>query len=154
MAVSEFIVSEGHICLVAAFMGMLLGFQYDCIRIFRRVFPHRHLWTMSLEDILYWIMAAFQVFGLIYEHGDGVIRLFLVVVLILGALLYRCALGKYYVLYVSRLLNLLLKPLKNVVSSVTIRFRRRIRRSRETIAAKKRSQEDEVGVKKREGDAI
>ncbi len=165
MNVSEFIVAEGNICLVAAFMGMVLGLEYDCIRVFRRVFKHKKVWTMSLEDIVYWVVAAFQVFGLIYEHGDGVVRVFLLVMMILGTVLYRYAFGRYLVVYVARMLNFALKPLKKVYSSVTIFIRKKKDATRSVLrkrkaerksrkATKQRSSENEIGVEKREGDAI
>ncbi len=163
--VSDFIRAEGSICFVAAFMGMLLGLEYDCIRIFRRVIRHKHVWTMSLEDIIYWIVAAFQVFGLIYEQGDGVVRVFLVVTMVLGAILYRYAFGRFLVVYVSKILNFIFRPLKKLISSVTIKARnirvaqrqaceeRQVRR-RQRRAARKRSRKDEAGVKKRKGNEI
>lgn len=165
MTVSEFIVAEGNMCLVAAFMGMVLGLEYDCIRVFRRVLRHKKVWTMSLEDIVYWIVAAFQVFGLIYEQGDGVVRVFLLVMMILGTVLYRYAFGRYLVVYVSRILNFVLKPLKKVCLSVTIFIRkkkdatksilnRRKAKRKSRRAAKQRSSEHEIGVEKREGDAV
>ena len=62
----------------ALFLGMVLAFEYDCIRIFRRVIHHKNIWVMSAEDILYWIYAAVTVFCMTYEVNDGILRGFLV----------------------------------------------------------------------------
>lgn len=165
MNVSEFIEAEWSICLVAAYMGMVLAFEYDCIRVFRRVIRHKRVWTMSVEDILYWIVAAFQVFGLIYEQGDGVVRGFLIVMMLLGAVLYRYAFGRHFVVYAAKIINFVLRPLKNVLRSVTMfikkkkvaivnshREKQALRKLRKT--AKKRSKDNESGVEKREGTKI
>ena len=153
MAVGYLIKSESVLCLTAMFLGMVMGVEYDLIRIFRRVIVHKRVWLICVEDIVFWIVAAFQVFSVIYEEGQGIVRVYLVVFMVVGAVLYRNAFGKYLVKYISEAINFIFKPLKNVLRSVTIM--RKARKERRRLAKlereKKRSQEHGVRVKKRTG---
>lgn len=106
---------EGQALLSSLFFGMILAWEYDCIRIFRRIVKHRRVWVMSIEDILYWINASITVFCMTYEVNDGIVRGFLVAGFIVGAVIYRHSFGKYFVKYVSKLINFILKPLKKML---------------------------------------
>lgn len=115
---------EGQALLSALFFGMVLAWEYDCIRVFRRVVRHRRVWTMSAEDILYWMNVAVMVFCITYEVNDGIVRGFSLVGFVMGAVLYRYSFGRYYVKYVSKLINFVLKPLKKLVSLIRIIIRK------------------------------
>ena len=57
--VSSLIIWEQSTFFAALFMGMMFAFIYDCIRVFRRVFKHKHVYTMAVEDILFWFYEAY-----------------------------------------------------------------------------------------------
>lgn len=122
--VSELILWEGSTFLTSLFWGMLLAAEYDCIRIFRRVFRHKRVWGIVVEDILYWINAGITVFCVTYEISDGVVRGFSVVALILGAVLYRYAFGIYFVKYISKLIIFLLNPLKKLLRFIRMTLKK------------------------------
>ena len=54
---------------LAVLRGMLILVIYDGIRIFRRVLPHG-VWSVALEDVLYWFLSALLVFQLIYRENE------------------------------------------------------------------------------------
>lgn len=112
--VSEFIAVQGRLFLMALFWGMVIAAEYDCIRIFRRVVIHKKLWTTSAEDIIYWLLVGIQVFCLTYENSNGIVRGFMVGAMIGGAVIYRYGIGRFFVRYVSKIIILLLKPLKKM----------------------------------------
>lgn len=112
--VSELIEWERDVLLMALFWGMLLAAEYDCIRIFRRVVRHRKVWTMSAEDILFWVNAGITVFCVIYEMNNGIVRGFSIAGFIAGAVLYRFAFGIFFVKYGTKLILFVLKPLKKI----------------------------------------
>ena len=112
--VSSLIIWEQSTFFAALFMGMMFAFIYDCIRVFRRVFKHKHVYTMAVEDILFWFYVSIRVFTCLYERNNGIIRGFIVISQIFGALIYRYAFGKLFVKYVTGLLIFILKPLKKV----------------------------------------
>lgn len=122
--VSELILWEGQTFLTSLFWGMILAAEYDCIRIFRRVFRHKRVWGIVVEDILYWINAGITVFSVTYEISDGVVRGFSGIALILGALLYRYAFGIYFVKYISKLIIFLLNPLKKLLRFIRMTLKK------------------------------
>lgn len=104
------------------YWGMILSAEYDCIRIFRRIIKHHKVWTMSLEDIIFWINAGITIFCITYELNDGIVRSFSIVGFILGAIIYRYSFGKIIVKYVSQIILFILKPLKKAVKFIKIKI--------------------------------
>lgn len=157
--ISEFIKNEGSSCLSVLFWGMFLAFEYDTIRVFRRVCIHKRVITTCIEDIIYWVVAAVQVFCFVYETDDGTIRGFMIAGMILGAMLYRYAIGVYYVRYVSKVMVFVVKPLKKLIYFIRMSISGCILRgtSKGASLVKKRlrkgSCQDEAGVQKRKGTA-
>lgn len=105
--------SENLFLLHSTVMGVYLAFLYDTVRIFRRVVPHNLLF-ISLEDIVYWIYLAVEVFLLMYRESNGMMRWFSVVGALTGILVYRKLLGRLYVRFVSRLLKKIVQRIKRI----------------------------------------
>ena len=91
--ISQSIAREGMTLVLALFWGMVLAFEYDCIRVFRRIVRHKRVWTMSAEDIIFWINTGFMVFSIIYELNNGIIRGFVTAGFVAGAVIYRYSFG-------------------------------------------------------------
>ncbi len=108
--------------LSSVFLGMVAAFIYDCIRVVRRIIRHKKVWTIAVEDIIYWVCMSFLAFSATYNLSNGAVRGFMVVTAILGALLYKAVLGKYYVKYMTKLINFLLKPLKKIYGLISIKL--------------------------------
>ncbi len=136
--VSELIAWEGSALLTALFWGMILAAEYDCIRIFRRIVRHRKVWTISVEDILFWINAGITVFCVIYEVNSGVVRGFSLMGFVIGALLYRAAFGVYIVRYATKIILFFLKPLKKLWNLFKIKICRRIKTALKKYCSRKK----------------
>ncbi len=119
--ISQSIAIEGLTLLLSLFWGMVLAFEYDCIRVFRRIIRHKRVWTISVEDIIYWINVAITVFSIIYELNNGIIRGFVTAGFVAGAFIYRYSFGKLFVKYMTFILQLILKPLKIFIRFIIIR---------------------------------
>ena len=104
----------------AMLWGMVLAMEYDSIRIFRRILRHYYIWTMSVEDILFWINVGFTVFAVTYDANDGIVRGFLVAGFLVGAIVFRYSISIFYVKYVPRAILFILKPLKKAAQAVKI----------------------------------
>lgn len=95
--------------------GVLLAAAYDILRIFRNVISHNDLFV-SLEDLLYWCVAGVFLFSVIYLENDGIIRVYALAGICLGALIYHWGLSGFLVKYLSAFLSkikcLLKIPLK------------------------------------------
>lgn len=92
---------ELSVFLQAALAGNLIYLVYLVLRIFRRIIKHNLFWV-SLEDILYWIGAAFYLFIKIYQTSSGAIRWYFVVGVLLGGILTHCIISKIVKKYLAK----------------------------------------------------
>lgn len=111
IAVSEGIRQELLFLLISLALGEGLVVIYDLFRIFRRVVPHGVIWV-SVEDILYWIICAFLVFGMIFQTNDGLVRGFSIGGIVIGMLFYNHFISSFFVEKISRILGKVLDFLK------------------------------------------
>ena len=121
---SESVRGELVILLVSVFLGMVYGFIYDTLRIIRRVFPHRRVLWIAVEDIIFWIFITLHAYVTFYYDTNGGLRGYIIAGLCCGAGIYRVSIGKIYLKYVTRFLKFLIKPLKKFAAVVKIRIGR------------------------------
>lgn len=97
-------------------LGAAITFLYDILRIFRRVIRHGSL-LLSLEDLLFWTGCAVSVFYLLYQENNGTLRWFAVMGAMLGMLIYKAAIGRFFVYYTAkglRKMKKLFAPLRRI----------------------------------------
>lgn len=110
--------------------GICLLAIYDSIRIIRRVFPHGIIWV-SVEDLLYWILAGSWLFLRVCQVNNGIIRGYMVLGMVAGALIYYRFCGRFMMKYLTKWIVQFKKQLKRVTKAVTIRLEKH-RRNQET----------------------
>ena len=118
--------------------GVLLVISYDFLRIFRRVISHGFV-VIAIEDVLFWMIWALIIFGLLYKYDDGAVRSYAVAGMALGVLVYGIMISRWLVAYISRgllwikrkIVNSCAKLLKIIRKPVTIIKYRIIRPKRE-----------------------
>lgn len=106
--------NENVFLLYALIMGIFITFLYDILRIFRRVIPHGDF-LVSLEDIVFWIYCAAEVFLLMYHESDGTLRWFAVLGALAGMMAYRKLVSPFLVKYASLILKKALGMLGKVL---------------------------------------
>lgn len=79
--------TQAQLFLLTILMGGALGLIYDCLRVFRRIIPHKRFW-IQLEDGIFWVAAVFFAFGVMLEASRGEIRFFSLLGMIGGMGLY------------------------------------------------------------------
>lgn len=84
--------------------GVFLAFCYDILRIFRNLVTH-HPFVTGMEDIVYWCFTGFFLFSVLYKENDGVIRIYALFSMSLGAWLYHTGPGEW-------LVGFLVKPIR------------------------------------------
>lgn len=120
--------NENIFLFYALLMGIFITFVYDILRIARRVFRHGSL-LVSLEDLIFWIYCAAEVFMLMYRFSDGMLRWFAVLGALVGMFLYKKLASPFFVKaasfvlikvkeFLKGILNLLLKPVKFLLHKV------------------------------------
>ncbi len=123
IAISEDIGGELTFLLISFALGEGLVMLYDVFRIFRRVVPHGVVWT-AVEDVLYWVVSALLIFGMIFQKNDGLIRGFSVGGIVLGMLFFNHFVSGFSVRGISKILNKILgickKGLKKIRRAVKI----------------------------------
>lgn len=105
---SESIYQEVQFLLHSFFLGIVITFIYDNIRVFRRVIRH-NTFFISIEDLFFWILVAICIFLLQHRENDGVFRWFSVIGAFLGMLLYRKTISKFYMKHMTFLFQKSLK---------------------------------------------
>lgn len=78
--------------LAACAFGAILGAFYDIFRIFRVAVPCSRA-AIFFQDVLYWAVCAVATFLFILSVNAGVVRLFVIVGELLGAVLYYFTVG-------------------------------------------------------------
>lgn len=124
----KFIVEEALLMLDSLYIGLVIMAAYDILRLFRRIVRHKNIFV-GLEDFLFWVIAGFVVFSLVYSENDGTLRWFIVVGVLIGGIIYEKSFGrflvKYTARYVNKLLNIVLKkPLAKAIMGIRYLFRR------------------------------
>lgn len=83
---------ETFLFLIAAGTGAGLFLFYRVLGIFRWMFPGRR--SVAFFDLLYWILSGSVVFAELYQYNEGVLRLFLLPAVFLGAFLMNSLLKR------------------------------------------------------------
>ena len=115
--ISESILAELKTAWVAFLSGALITVVYDVLRIFRRILSHGNLW-IGIEDFFFWIWTTFWIFSVLYRENDGNLRIYTILFMVLGMLLYHRIIGEPVV-------NISGKVLKKVKAGIIMKLRRR-----------------------------
>ncbi len=78
---------EAWLLLLSLMVGGWLMLVYDLLRVLRLMIKHSSF-IRGVEDFLFWVFAGVITFMLLYEQNDGGLRLYAVVGVFLGMLLY------------------------------------------------------------------
>ena len=115
-------VNENQFLFHAILMGVFITFLYDLLRILRRVIPHHNFWV-SVEDLLFWVYCAGEVFLLMHHESNGTLRWFAILGALTGMLLYKKLVSPFLVKYVSLVLQKLTGILVKIGSLMLRPFR-------------------------------
>ncbi len=103
--------------MISILWGAILLFAYDLIRILRRVIKHNGFF-LALEDLIFWVVSSVFIFAMMYKENNGIIRGFSVAGMGIGMVLYHYILSDWFVGFVTKLINLLLWPIRRVLKKI------------------------------------
>lgn len=106
---SQGIAIELHFFLISILWGALVLLAYDQLRVLRRIIRHKDI-LITIQDLLFWVIASVFIFAMIYENNSGIIRGFSVMGMVIGMVLYHYILSDIIVTILSRGILLLLRP--------------------------------------------
>lgn len=97
------------------FMGLITGaglmLSYDILRVFRIFIPHHFIW-MGIEDLIYWVYAAFVTYTLLYRLNDGEIRGYVVAAALVGMIAYDRLISRFFLKILENSYKMLQNKLK------------------------------------------
>lgn len=112
---SRVILGELRVVGVAFLSGAVITIVYDLLRIFRRVISHGNLW-IGIEDFVFWVWTALWIFSVLYRENDGNLRMYTILSMALGMLLYHMTISEPLVEFSGKILKkvffILLYPLR------------------------------------------
>lgn len=144
----ESIIFELRYFTAAILCGAALALCYDFIRIFRRIVKHGAI-IMAIEDIIFWIAAAFIMFGVVLFTNNGDVRWYAVAGMFMGMLIYIFTLSRAIVWVFAKILKkvnnifvFILKKMYNIVKIVYIktlgRLIKKLKAGKKSIGKKKK----------------
>ena len=114
-----------YICfLYSLVLGVSLGIVYDLFKLDRLLFKRSKIF-LFFSDILFWLISAFLIFTFCVIFSNGQIRGFIVLGTLLGFIIYRLTL--------SKLIFLLVNPLKKLVKKLNNRYYKLIEKANDFI---------------------
>jgi spore cortex biosynthesis protein YabQ len=114
---NEAITVELQFFLISILWGAIILLVYDILRIFRRLIPHNSIF-LALEDLIFWVLASVFIFAMIYTMNNGTIRGFSVIGMGIGMTLYHFIFSELVVKWITKVLLLLLSPLKFFIGRI------------------------------------
>ncbi|MBH1940737.1 spore cortex biosynthesis protein YabQ [Mobilitalea sibirica] len=97
--------------LISILWGVILLFAYDILRVIRRLIKHNSFF-LAFEDLIFWVIASVFIFAMLYVKNNGIIRGFSVMGMGIGMVVYHYILSDWMVKTVTKLIYILLKPIK------------------------------------------
>lgn len=102
---------QAYLFLVFSLTGVSIGILFDFFRVLRKTYKTSDIITY-IEDIIFWILAGIIILYSIWYFNNGEIRLFMIIGIILGALIYTLTLSNIFIKINSFLMSIIKKILK------------------------------------------
>ncbi|MEG0805674.1 MAG: spore cortex biosynthesis protein YabQ [Lachnospiraceae bacterium] len=111
ITISGSILHELNFFLSSIFLGGLLLFYYDVIKLVRRIVPHGKF-LMGIEDVIFWMLAAVSIFSMVFQKNQGLIRGFSIMGIVVGMLVYHLSFSRLFVFLIKKVEEKIKKVLK------------------------------------------
>lgn len=93
--------------LIAFFAdGIIIGLLFDLFRAIRKCYKTSNI-IIYIEDGLFWILAGLLTLVVIFVFANGQIRLYMILMLILGCIIYFATISKYIMLLSTKIINII-----------------------------------------------
>ena len=86
--------NQAYVFLSTLYAGLIIGFLYDCCRMVRKMIRAGVIIT-GILDLLFWAVIGILSFLVLFYVDNGSVRLYTVVGLLIGWLLYRLTLSPF-----------------------------------------------------------
>ena len=96
---------QAKLFLTTILCGVLTGFFYDIIRIFRMLAKHKKIF-IALEDGIYWLVVSLIVFFVMLVESFGEIRIFSIFGVFLGMFFYFLTISSLSLRFAQIIINI------------------------------------------------
>lgn len=101
--------------------GILIGIFFDLFRVLRKTFKTSDIITY-IEDIIFGILTGIFLLFLIFYLNHGEIRLYLLIAIILGCVIYYLTISKYFIKWNVFLLNKICYVIEKIIHVILFPF--------------------------------
>ena len=112
-------VNQLYIVMSFFLSGLSIGLLFDIFRVTRKAFKLPNL-IIYFEDILFWILTGLIIIGSICICTDGQIRLYMILMIITGALIYFLLISKYFIKINVKILDIVKLGIKKIIQPFKI----------------------------------
>ncbi len=109
------------IFLISLFIGLMLGFFYDFLKIFRKYIIHNNI-IINIEDTIYWLFMSIIIFLIILYQNNGEIRVFFIIGIFTSMLLYSLLISPIFLKLSNKVINIFLKLINFIFKAITAPF--------------------------------
>lgn len=116
------ITNQAYLFFIFIINGIIIGLLFDFFRILRKSFKTPDIITY-IEDLLFWILTGFIVLYSIFTFNNGEIRLYMILAIILGAIIYMLVASRYIIKINVTIIDFIKKILKKIFNIILIPFK-------------------------------
>ena len=102
--------------------GILIGLLFDFFRILRKSFKTNDFITY-VEDIVFWILTGIILLYSIFLFNNGEIRLFMLIAVLLGLIIYMLSISRYIIKVNVKIINFFKTIILKIISIILIPFK-------------------------------
>ena len=113
---------QTYLFLVFSLTGISIGLLFDFFRVLRKSFKTSDIVT-SIEDILFWILTGIIILYNIWYFNNGEIRLFMILGIILGTIIYMLTLSNVILKIFFSILTFLKKIIMQLLKILEVPFK-------------------------------
>lgn len=103
--------NQAYLFLVFSLTGVIIGIVFDIFRVLRMIYKTSDIATY-IEDILFWVLAGIIILYNIWYFNDGEIRLFMILGIIMGAIIYALTLSNIFI----KINSFIMSKIKTIMS--------------------------------------
>ena len=119
--------NQTYLFIVFTIVGIIIGVLFDIFRILRKSFKTKDIVTY-IEDILFWILTGIIILFSMYKFSNGELRLFMIIGIIMGTLMYMITFSKYVIKISVFIINIIktiivypIKVIEKILKKIIIR---------------------------------
>ena len=107
------VANQAYLFIIFSITGIFITLIFDIFRIKRKVFKTSNIVTY-IEDLIFWIITVIIILFMVWTFNDGEIRVYMILGLIIGMLIYLLTLSDI----ITKIGIILLKSLKKTISYI------------------------------------